>query len=103
MARRRAAETARCRSLLGHCRRAARAGAQAPAVAGSPAVSPFVVAWRAATAPAPATAGVYQPSMEEMQGAEKFARFAVSALQFEDVATAVKNLQNALRALTGGG
>jgi vacuolar protein sorting-associated protein VTA1 len=43
----------------------------------------------------------YQPTQEELMKAEKYSRFATSALQFEDVPTAIKNLTIALRILTG--
>ncbi|KAL6074785.1 Vacuolar protein sorting-associated protein vta1 [Balamuthia mandrillaris] len=43
----------------------------------------------------------YVPTEENLEAASKFARFAVSALQFEDVPYAISNLQKALAHLTG--
>ena len=42
----------------------------------------------------------FQPSMTAIAEAQKHAKYAASALGFEDVQTAVKNLSDALRLLT---
>ncbi len=48
-------------------------------------------------------ASSYVPTADELTQAEKYARFAVSAVQFEDAPAAIKNLILALRVLTGEG
>src|SRR5262249_34142515 len=71
----------------------------------------------AATAAGPALAGFgadpptpklktetgYEPSYEALQSAQKCAKFAVSALQFDDLPYAIQNLREALKLLTGEG
>ncbi|KAH3762399.1 vacuolar protein sorting-associated protein VTA1 [Pelomyxa schiedti] len=54
------------------------------------------------TTPAPVTPMVhYNPSMEDVEKAQKMCRHAASALDYEDVNNAVTNLVNALQLLTG--
>jgi vacuolar protein sorting-associated protein VTA1 len=43
----------------------------------------------------------YAPSDAQLLDAQKFAKYAVSALQFDDVPTAIKNLKLSLGLLTG--
>jgi vacuolar protein sorting-associated protein VTA1 len=71
--------------------------ARPSAAAGAPPLtpSPGVVAFGAAGVAAPVVA----VSVEDMQRAQKYARFAVSALEFDDVAYAIQNLEAALVAL----
>jgi len=42
----------------------------------------------------------YQPSFENVEKAQKCAKFAVSALQFDDIPYAIENLREALKLLT---
>jgi len=44
---------------------------------------------------------LHEPTEEDKEAAQKFARFVMSALQYDDVPTAVKNLKLALTKLTG--
>ena len=44
----------------------------------------------------------YQPSVKELIEAEKMAKTAASSISFEDIPTAVKYLQDALKLLTSG-
>ncbi|CAN9507361.1 unnamed protein product [Ophioblennius macclurei] len=50
----------------------------------------------------PPPAGGVQLSAEDFTKAQKYCKYAGSALQYEDVGTAVQNLQKALRLLTTG-
>lgn len=43
-----------------------------------------------------------QVASEDMVQAQKFVKFAASALTYEDVPSAIENLQKALRVLQGG-
>ncbi len=47
------------------------------------------------------SAGSYQPTLEQMAQAEKLSLYVRSAIQFDDVPTAIKNLLLALQVLTG--
>jgi len=47
------------------------------------------------------TAGGFAPSDEARAAAQKYAKFVVSALDYEDIATAVKYLKMSLKQLTG--
>jgi vacuolar protein sorting-associated protein VTA1 len=51
--------------------------------------------------PSPAAATRYQPDEDAMMSAQKHAKWAISALNFEDVDTAVRELRAALHELTG--
>lgn len=78
------------------------ASAHIPHPAVPPLTGPSVTRARAAPGPAPAT-GPSQPSHSvddhSISLAQKHARWAVSALTFDDVETAVKELRNSLRYL----
>ncbi len=59
----------------------------------------------AASSPAPAqhsTASGVSLSAEDFSKAQKYAKYAVSALSYEDTPSAVENLQKALNILTTG-
>ena len=43
----------------------------------------------------------YNPSEEEIIDATKYAKYILSSLQFEDVSSALLNIQNCLNILTG--
>ncbi|GLI59519.1 hypothetical protein VaNZ11_001413 [Volvox africanus] len=84
-----------------------------PSVAGSAAPSAYQQSYPSAT-PAPAIASAsytmapslpslppgYKPPLQVIMDAQKQAKYAVSALSFEDIHTAVKHLSEALRLLT---
>ncbi|EFN60157.1 hypothetical protein CHLNCDRAFT_133608 [Chlorella variabilis] len=75
------------------------AAAPRPAASVPPPVRPAAVA-AAAAPPIPQAVPGFQPGLREMSDAAKLAKSATSALQFEDVTTAVKLLTEALRLLT---
>lgn len=81
------------------------AAAPAPAPAPAPVAAPVPVA-----APAPAPMAVarsltidpnYRPSVKQTQEAQRLAKYAASALDFQDVKTAVDNMERALGLLRG--
>lgn len=73
-----------------------------------PAPPPAAAHQAAAAATAPPAAAValprpapgFKPGLQELADAQKLAKTAISALSFEDVPTAVKNLTDAIRLLT---
>lgn len=74
-----------------------------PPTPSAPAAVPYHQPPQPAAQPAASymvAAPLTKPPLQAIQEAQKKARYAVSALSFEDVATAVDNLQQALRLLT---
>lgn len=52
--------------------------------------------------PSSAADGGFQPSPEQIQKAQKFCKYATSALNYDDVKTALDNLQKAMNLLKTG-
>jgi hypothetical protein len=75
---------------------AVRAGAPSPPPPGAAAAPPPPPA-------VPTPVAGYQPTLQQMQEAQKAAKYAVSSLSFDDVAGSVKYLTEALRLLTQPG
>ena len=67
-----------------------------PAPASAPATHPSVFA----AAAAPASTPLSNTEIDVLEKASKHCKFALSALQYSDIPTAVQNLQDALRLLT---
>jgi vacuolar protein sorting-associated protein VTA1 len=68
----------------------------------SHAAQPYLPATPYQSAPAVAAVpGAHNPTEHQLIDAQKFTKYALSALQFDDVPTAIKNLKQALTMLTG--
>ncbi|KAM9797980.1 vacuolar protein sorting-associated protein VTA1 homolog [Neosynchiropus ocellatus] len=72
-----------------------------PAEPAKPVPTPRTVTTLAPSSPDPQPGG-FQLTPEDFTQAQKYCKYAGSALQYEDVNTAVQNLQKALRLLTTG-